>query len=57
MLLSFILPGLGQLYKGQFFNAIAWFVAVVVGYILFIIPGLVLHLCCIIGAGMGDPYR
>ena len=56
-LLSFIIPGLGQLYKGQPINGLVWFVIVVIGYIAFIIPGIVLHLCCIAGAAMGNPYR
>lgn len=55
--LSFFIPGLGQLYKGQIINAIAWFVFVPVGYFFFFIPGLILHLFCIIGATMGDPRR
>jgi hypothetical protein len=57
MVLSFLIPGLGQMYKGQAINGAVWFVAVVVGYLAFVIPGLVLHLCCIVGAGTGDPYR
>jgi TM2 domain-containing membrane protein YozV len=57
MILSFLIPGLGQLYKGQPINGLCWFVVTLIGYVLFIIPGLVLHLCCILGAGMGDPYR
>lgn len=57
MFLSFLIPGLGQLYKGQPFNGILWFVLTAIGYFPFIIPGLILHLCCIVGAGMGDPYR
>ncbi len=54
--LSFVIPGLGQIYKGQIFNGLAWLVAVIVGYVAFIIPGIVLHLCCIVGAASGDPY-
>ena len=57
MLLSFFIPGLGQLYKGQLLNGFVWFVVVAGGYFLLVIPGLALHLCCIVGAGMGDPYR
>ena len=57
MLLSFLIPGLGQLYKGQLINGFIWFVVVIIGYIALIVPGLILHLCCIGGAGMGDPYR
>ena len=56
-ILSFIIPGLGQMYKGQVVNGLAWLVIVIIGYIAFVIPGIVLHLCCIVGAVMGDPYR
>jgi len=57
MLLSFLIPGLGQLYKGQPINGLVWFIVVVIGYVCLVIPGVVLHVCCILGAGMGDPYR
>ena len=52
-ILSFFIPGLGQLYKGQPINGIVWFVLVVLGYVCFIFPGLILHLFCVIGAAMG----
>jgi predicted nucleic acid-binding Zn ribbon protein len=55
--LSFLIPGLGQIYKGQIFNGIAWLVMTIIGYVLFIIPGVVLHLCCIIGAASGNPNK
>jgi TM2 domain-containing membrane protein YozV len=55
--LSFFLPGLGQIYKGQIFNGLLWMIVVFVGYALLVVPGLVLHLCCVIGARMGDPYK
>jgi TM2 domain-containing membrane protein YozV len=57
MILSLFLPGLGQMYKGQFFNGLAWLVVTAIGYMLFVLPGIALHLCCIAGAGTGDPYR
>lgn len=56
-ILSLILPGLGQLYKGQVFNGIAWFIVVAIGYAALIVPGLLLHFCCIIGAAVGNPRR
>ncbi len=56
-ILSFVIPGLGQLYKGQIINGAVWFVVVIIGYVAFIVPGLVLHLCCIIGAATGNPHR
>jgi len=55
--LSLLIPGLGQLYKGQLINAVVWFLVVGVGYVALVIPGVVLHLCCAIGAASGDPYR
>lgn len=54
--LSLVLPGAGQIYKGQIFNGLVWFVVVVVGYVMLILPGLFLHFCCVVGASMGDPY-
>jgi hypothetical protein len=57
VLLSLIVPGLGQLYKGQAINGIVWFCIVILGYAMLLVPGLILHLCCIAGAGMGDPRR
>jgi len=53
--LSLIIPGTGQLYKGQILNGFAWFLCVGVGYLLFFVPGVFLHLCCILGAASGDP--
>lgn len=45
--LSLIIPGSGHIYKGEIANGLAWLVAVVVGYIMFIFPGLILHIVCI----------
>ena len=56
-LLSFLIPGAGQMYKGQVFNGLVWFVFVVAGYCFLIAPGLILHLFCIIGAASGDPTK
>lgn len=54
-ILSLFLPGLGQLYKRQPFNAIAWFVLVGLGYWALVVPGVVLHFCCVLGALSGNP--
>lgn len=56
-LLSFLLPGLGQMYKGQIANGLVWLFLTVCGYACFVIPGVFLHLCCIIGAASGDTRR
>ncbi len=54
--LSFLVPGLGQLYKGQFINGIVWFFLVGVGYLALILPGMLLHFFCIVGAASGNPW-
>ena len=54
--LSFLIPGMGQLYKGKPISGILWFVFTILGY-LFIVPGMVLHVMCVVLATMGDPNR
>ena len=48
-ILSVFIPGAGQLYSGRFVAAVLWFLAVTAGYAL-ILPGLILHLFCIVSA-------
>lgn len=54
-ILSVIIPGLGQLYKGHFVQAIIWFLvvggayALLYHYIFAIIP-ILLHICCVVQA-------
>ena len=45
--LSLIVPGAGQLYAGHPVSAVLWFVIVSVGYLLLIVPGVILHALCI----------
>jgi TM2 domain-containing membrane protein YozV len=45
-LLSFLIPGLGQAYLGRA-DALRWFVKTVIGYLLFVIPGLIFHALCV----------
>jgi len=47
--LSLIMPGAGQLYTGRFVAALLWFFVVTAGYAL-ILPGLLLHVLCIVSA-------
>lgn len=47
---SFFVPGLGQILKLRVLSGILWFIFVGIGYFLFVVPGLVLHLFCIINA-------
>src|SRR5258707_1115962 len=53
--LSLIIPGAGQMYKGRVFSGLVWLVAVVIGYTLLVVPGVILHLCCIVSAASGTP--
>lgn len=55
--LSLVIPGAGQIYKGQILNGLVWLFFVAVGYVMFIIPGVILHILCIVGAASGDPYK
>lgn len=55
--LSFFIPGVGQMYKGDILSGILWLIAVPIGYFLLIVPGLILHLICIITAASGNPYK
>jgi hypothetical protein len=54
LLLSLFLPGLGHLYKGQPFSALFWLVITPLGYLAFVVPGVVLHLLCLLSASLGD---
>lgn len=54
--LSFFMPGLGQFYKGQILNGIVWFFLVGMGYVALILPGLILHFFCVLGALSGNPW-
>lgn len=48
--LSFFIPGLGQLYRGKIFGGLLWFVFTAIGYFFLFVPGLIIHLFCIIDA-------
>src|SRR6266567_1778117 len=50
--LSLFLPGVGQIYSGRVLQGIGWMLATGVGYLLFLVPGLILHICCIVNAAL-----
>lgn len=56
VVLSLFVPGLGQIYKGQIINGIVWFFLVGIGYLALVVPGLVLHFFCMLGAASGNPW-
>lgn len=47
---SMMLPGLGQLLKGQVMPGIFWALFVGAGYFMYFWPGLILHLICVLDA-------
>jgi TM2 domain-containing membrane protein YozV len=48
--LSMFLPGVGQIYSGRVPQGIGWLLATGLGYLLFLVPGLILHICCVVNA-------
>jgi hypothetical protein len=54
--LSFFIPGAGQIYKGQVGRGLLYLFVVVIGYLLFVVPGLILHILVIVDAAKGNPY-
>lgn len=48
--LSFLIPGWGQMRRGKMVQGLIWMVVVIAGYFLLIIPGLILHLLCMVEA-------
>jgi hypothetical protein len=48
--LSLFLPGVGQIYSGRVGQGVGWLLATGLGYLLFLVPGLILHICCIVNA-------
>jgi TM2 domain-containing membrane protein YozV len=55
--LSLVIPGAGQMYKGQIGPGILWLIGTVAGYCAFIIPGLIAHIFCIYKAYSDDPTK
>jgi TM2 domain-containing membrane protein YozV len=51
--LSLVIPGAGQMYRGRIAAGLLWLFATAGGYLLCVVPGLVLHLLCIFKAARG----
>lgn len=49
-LLSFFLPGLGQMCQGRVGAGIAWLLSAIVGYLVFFVIGLLIHIMCVFDA-------
>ncbi len=53
-LLSFLLPGSGQMYKGEHFKGFLWLLAVVITAFYAVIPAVLLNLLCVAEAAFID---
>lgn len=51
--LSLVIPGAGQMYKGDVGAGFAWLIGTVIGYVAFIVPGLIAHILCVVSAASG----
>ncbi|MEM1013800.1 MAG: hypothetical protein AAGI46_16465 [Planctomycetota bacterium] len=56
-LLSLLIPGVGQMVNGKVGAGIVWLIGTFIGYLLFIVPGLILHIICIVDAANSSPQR
>lgn len=54
-LMSLVVPGAGQVYKGRVIVGVVWFVLVAAGYYMVGAPGLLIHLMCVVMAGSAAP--
>jgi len=55
--LSLLIPGAGQIYKGRTWIGLAWLVFTVAGYLMVLVPGMFLHFFCIFQAWGMEPGR
>lgn len=51
-IMTMMLPGLGQMLKGQIMPGIFWALAVGFGYFSYFWPGLIIHTFCILDAAL-----
>ena len=55
--LSFFVPGLGQMYKGALAAGFVFLIFTALGYLFFILPGVALHIWAIVDAYNAAPNR
>jgi TM2 domain-containing membrane protein YozV len=53
--LSIVIPGAGQIYKGKTAIGLAWLVFTVLGYLTLVLPGMLLHFICVFQAALIEP--
>ena len=50
LILSLIIPGAGQIYKGKTRIGLLWLIFTVAGYLTVLMPGMFLHFLCVFQA-------
>ena len=55
--LSLLIPGAGQIYKGRPWIGLVWLVLTVAGYLTVLVPGMFLHFLCVFQAYGAEPGR
>ena len=50
-LMSLVVPGAGQVYKGRVVAGVLWFLVVVASYLAVGAPAMMVHLMCVVTAG------
>jgi TM2 domain-containing membrane protein YozV len=53
--LSLLIPGAGQMYKGRIGLGIAWLVLTLLAYVTLLLPGVLLHFICVFQAAGMEP--
>ena len=51
--LSLVIPGAGQIYKGRIGAGLVWLICTVLGYVALVLPGIIIHIICIVNAASG----
>jgi hypothetical protein len=49
-ILSFLIPGWGQMRRGKTAKGLIWLVVVIAGYLMMLVPGVILHIVCMLEA-------
>ena len=55
--LSLLVPGGGQIYRGKIITGFLWIFFTAIGYSMYILPGIILHLLSISFAAIGNPLK
>lgn len=55
--LSLLIPGAGQMYRGKIGNGLVWLLCVVASYAVLGIVGLLVHIICIVNAASAEKVQ